>query len=176
MSNARHWEHAKPGGWNDPDYILIGWVGDAHGQKEGTQTTLTPNEQHSYMSMWCLMAAPLVFSGDMEKLDPFTLGILCNPELIDIDQDPLGRQARIIRRDRRDLILAKPLEDGSTAVGLFNLAPYAREVSVPLADLELEGPLNARDPWRQKALGQAADILRFHIPRHGVQLLRLSKP
>jgi len=174
MSNARHWEHARPGGWNDPDYLLVGWVGDAHGMKEGTPTTLTPNEQYSYMSMWSLMAAPLVFSGDMEKLDPFTLGILCNPELIDINQDPLGRQARIVRQNRHDFILAKPLEDGSTAVGLFNLAPYPREVTINLADLDLTGPLAAHDPWRQHDLPPVTKSITATIPRHGVHLLHLK--
>ena len=64
----------------------------------GRKTTLTPNEQYSYMSMWCLMAAPLIFSGDMARLDPFTLNVLCNAEVIDVDQDALGRQARIVRK------------------------------------------------------------------------------
>lgn len=174
MSNARHWKSANPGGWNDPDYILIGWVGAAHGMKEGTPTTLTANEQYSYMSMWSLMAAPLVFSGDMQKLDPFTLNILCNAEVIDINQDPLGKQARIVRQTRREFILAKPLEDGSTAVGLFNLAPFPREISIPLADLGIDGPVEARDPWRQKDLGPANSAITVTVPRHGVYLVRLK--
>ena len=64
----------------------------------GHKTPLTPNEQYSYMSMWCLMASPLIFSGDMARLDPFTLNVLCNAEVIDVDQDALGRQARIVRK------------------------------------------------------------------------------
>jgi len=122
LSNAAHHEYAGPGYWNDPDYILIGWVGAAHGMGEGKPTTLTGNEQYSYMSMWCLMAAPLIFSGDMTKLDPFTLNVLCNREVIDVDQDPLGRQARIVRHDDESLVMLKPMQDGSLALGLFNLA------------------------------------------------------
>ena len=98
FSNAQHWEYARPGCWNDPDYLLIGYVGDAYQMGVGRKTTLTPNEQYSYMSMWCLMAAPLIFSGDMARLDPFTLNVLCNAEVIDVDQDALGRQARIVRK------------------------------------------------------------------------------
>lgn len=176
MSNARHWQYAEPGSWNDPDYLLIGWVGDARGMKEGQPTDLTPNEQYSYMSMWSLMAAPLVFSGDMEKLDPFTLNILCNPEIIDINQDPLGRQARIVRQSRHDFILAKPLEDGSIAVGIFNLAPYPREMNIELADLGLAGPLTARDPWRQQDLEPVAKTITATIPSHGVYLVQLQTP
>ena len=105
-----------PDYWNDPDYILIGWVGSARGHGIGKETTLTGNEQYSYMSMWSLMAAPLFFSGDMAKLDEFTLNILCNSEVIDVNQDALGRQAKPVVMDDETLLLAKPLEDGSLAV------------------------------------------------------------
>ena len=174
LSNAAHWEHAKPGAWNDPDYLLIGWVGDARGMGEGKQTTLTPDEQYSYMSLWCLMAAPLIFSGDMAKLDPFTLNVLCAPELIDIDQDPLGKQARIVSKDASRLILAKPLEDGSLAVGLFNLSDQPAKIAVPLTELGLQGAFQARDAWRQANLPDASDTVSAEIPRHGVAVVRLS--
>ena len=100
FSNARHWQFARPGAWNDPDYILIGWIGTNRG-KDFKRTNLTPDEQYSYMSFWSLMAAPLVFSGDMTRLDDFTLNVLCNAEVIGVDQDPLGRQARMVRIARR---------------------------------------------------------------------------
>ena len=176
LSNAQHWEHAKPGQWNDPDYILIGWVGQARGHGEGRPTRLTPNEQYSYMSMWCLMASPLIFSGDMAKLDPFTLGVLCNAEVIAIDQDPLGKQARIIRQTDEDLVMAKPLGDGSLAVGLFNLAELEREMTVRWSDLNISGPRTARDPWRQKDLGKFDAAFTATVPRHGVMLMRLGPP
>ncbi len=176
LSNAQHWQHAKPGQWNDPDYILIGWVGQARGHGEGRPTSLTPDEQYSYMSMWCLMASPLIFSGDMAKLDEFTLNVLCNAEVIAIDQDPLGKQARIIRHTDEDLVLAKPLEDGSLAVGLFNLAEPERDVSVRWSDLNLSSPRTARDLWRQKDLGKFAADFTATVPRHGVMLIRLGTP
>ncbi len=173
LSNAEHWQYAKPGQWNDPDYILIGWVGNARRQAEGTPTTLTPNEQYSYMSMWCLMAAPLIFSGDMEKLDDFTLNILCNAEVIEIDQDPLGKQAQIIQRDEASLILAKDMEDGSKAVGLFNLGQVEANLQATWQQLEIEGPHKTRDLWRQKDLGTRENAFEAKIPRHGVALVRL---
>jgi alpha-galactosidase len=173
LSNAQHAEFAKPGGWNDPDYILIGWVGDAHGMAEGTPTSLTPNEQYSYMSMWCLMASPLIFSGDMEKLDEFTLNVLCNHEVIAVDQDPLGRQAKIIRKTGEDLVMAKPMEDGSLAVGLFNLAEWPVEIRVSWKDLGLGGRQRVRDLWRQADLDPAEGAFAQEIPRHGVTLLQL---
>ena len=174
LSNARHYEYAGPGRWNDPDYILIGWVGNAHNVNEpGQPTKLTPNEQYSYMSMWCLMAAPLFFSGDMAKLDDFTVNVLCNPEVIDVDQDPLGKQAKPLVQNDETLILAKPLEDGSLAVGLFNLAEAQREIAVDWSLLGIQGPRQARDLWRQKDLGRSTDRFTTSVPRHGVALIRL---
>ncbi len=91
FANAAHASFAAPGGWNDPDYILIGTIGDAtNSSRPPARTRLTPAEQYSYMSMWSLMASPLIFSGDMTKLDPFTLNVLCNSEVIDVDQDCPG--------------------------------------------------------------------------------------
>jgi len=173
FSNAKHWQYAKPGQWNDPDYILIGWVGNAHGMGEGKPTTLTPNEQYSYMSMWCLMAAPLIFSGDMDKLDEFTLNILCNAEVIEIDQDPLGKQAPIIAQTDEYFIMAKNMEDGSKAVGLFNTTEIATNIAVSWEDLGIEGPRRVRDLWRQKNLGTYKNRYETKVPRHGVVLIRL---
>jgi len=175
MSNAQHYQYAGPGGWNDPDYILIGYVGNALNQNDPPiPTKLTPNEQYSYMSMWCLMAAPLFFSGDMAILDDFTLGVLCSPEVIEIDQDSLGKQAKPLVQDDFTLILAKPLADGSLAVGLFNLAEMPREIAVNWSQLGIQGKHRVRDLWRQKDLGVFEDSYVAKTPRHGVALVRLS--
>jgi alpha-galactosidase len=173
FKNAEHFEYARPGQWNDPDYILIGWVGDAHDQGEGQPTKLTAHEQYSYMSMWSLMAAPLVFSGDMAKLDEFTLNILCNSEVIDVDQDSLGKQARIIRKTDEELVLVKPLEDGSLAVGLFNLGEETRNVGVSWSELEIGGDRRVRDLWRQKDVGIFEGGYAVDIERHGVFMAKL---
>ncbi len=175
LSNAQHYEYAGPGGWNDPDYILIGYVGNARSQDDPPiPTKLTPNEQYSYMSMWCLMAAPLFFSGDMAILDDFTLGVLTSPEVIEVDQDPLGKQAKPLVQDDLTLIMAKPLEDGSLAVGLFNLADMPREMSCGLAAVGRAG--QTADPRSLAAEGpghRSQTASRRRVPRHGVALLRL---
>ena len=93
LANAALSSYAGPGHWNDPDYLLIGNVGDAFKWDQSPPrkpTSLTPDEQYSYVSMWSLMVAPLFFAGDMTALDDFTLGLLCNSEVIDVDQDALG--------------------------------------------------------------------------------------
>jgi alpha-galactosidase len=175
LSNARHFENAGPGHWNDPDYILIGTIGNARSQGEpGRPTRLTPNEQYSYMSMWCLMAAPLFYSGDMRVLDNFTLNVLCNAEVIEVDQDPLGRQAKPVVQDDETLVMAKPMEDGSLAVGLFNVAELTREISVDWSVLGIQGRRAIQDLWRQKNLGVWETHFTASVPRHGVVLIRLN--
>jgi alpha-galactosidase len=173
FSNAKHWQYARPGAWNDPDYILIGWIGANHG-KDFKQTTLTPNEQYSYMSLWSLMAAPLIFSGDMTKLDAFTLNVLCNSEVIAVDQDPLGKQAKILRQTPDEFILVKDLEDGSKAVGLFNLGERPAKLAISWTELGISGKQRVHDLWRQKDLGKFKPEFQAEVPRHGVIMVRIS--
>jgi alpha-galactosidase len=176
FKNAAAGEYAAPGRWNDPDYILIGTVGNAHEiNAPPVKSPLTPEEQYSYMSMWALMAAPLFYSGDMGSLDEFTLNVLCNAEVIDVDQDALGKQARIVRRSDDEFILAKPMADGSLAVGLFNLTDAEREVKVSWQDLGIEGRRRTRDLWRQKDAGTTVGEYKALLPRHGVALVRLLR-
>ncbi len=110
----------------------------------------------------------------MEKLDDFTLNILCNSEVIDVDQDALGQQARIVRyQEENNLVLAKPLEDGSLAVGLFNLGEKARKLSVTWKELQVDGPQRPRDLWRQTDLGVVDKQFEAEVGRHGVSFVRL---
>jgi len=175
FANAALDKYAGPGGWNDPDYILIGIVGDANNPDQPARaTSLTPDEQYSYMSMWSLMAAPLFFSGDMTKLDPFTQNVLCNSEVIDIDQDSLGKQAIEVHRSAQELILAKQLEEGDMAVGLFNLSDGPSSINVTWDQLARTGKQTVRDVWRQKDIGVYANSFEARLAPHGVVLVRIK--
>jgi len=174
FKNAGHSDYAGPGRWNDPDYILIGAVGNAFKIDEPPKaTSLTADEQYSYMSLWALMASPLFFSGDMNHLDEFTLNVLTNPEVIDVDQDPLGKQGRVIRRTAGEFVIAKPLEDGSLALGLFNLGGDRAEISATWQELGLKSPQRVRDLWRRSDAGSADGRYNSAVARHGVTLVRL---
>ena len=174
FKNAEHAEYAGPGRWNDPDYILIGYVGNAHNIEEPPKpTALTRHEQYSYMSMWALMAAPLFYSGDITRLDPFTLNVLNNAEVIAVDQDSLGRQGRILRKTDDEFVLVKPMEGGSIAVGLFNLSEARRDITVTASDLGVSGRQRVRDLWRWKDVGTIADAYTASVARHGVMLVRM---
>jgi len=171
--NAKHKKYAHPGSWNDPDYLIIGMIGRRSKTPEERKCPLTPNEQYSYMSLWCLMASPLFFSGDMGELDDFTLNILCNTEVIEINQDPLGKQGYPVIINYETEIWKKELYDGSIAVGMFNRAELPQKVTFSLKGLNLKGRYKIRDLWRQKDLGTIKNSYSAKIPRHGVKLLRL---
>lgn len=174
VKNAKHAQYARPGAWNDPDYLQIGFVGDARKMGQPTPCPLTPNEQYAYMSLWCLMAAPLVYSGDMSRLDAFTLNVLCNPEVIEIDQDPLGKQGGpvFVKKDRE--IWKKELEEGSCALGLFNRGSREQTITAKWADVGVSGNQRVRDLWRQKDLGEHEDSFEAVVAPHGVVLVRLT--
>jgi alpha-galactosidase len=176
FANALHAQSAGPGGWNDPDYLILGQTGNSHNRKAAPEAThLTADEQYSYMSMWALMASPLFFSGDMGTLDEFTLNILCNSEVIDIDQDPLGRQGSIVRKNENEFILAKQLEDGALVVGLFNLSGTPRKLTVSWDELGIHGRRKLHDVWRQRDLSTSNKTAVVQIPSHGVVLVRLDR-
>jgi len=174
LKNAEHWEYSKPGGWNDPDYILIGWVGNARKETLPELTTMPPNMQYAYMSLWSLMATPLIYSGDMSKLDEFTLNILCNPEVIEVNQDPLGIGGRVIKNTDSSFLMIKDLVDGSKAVGLFNRSMEPTNVSVDWESLQIKGQQTVRDLWRQEEIGKYRRQFSIVVPSQGVVMVKIS--
>ena len=160
---------ARPGNWNDPDMLIVGQVGWGNPHP----TRLTPNEQYTHLSLWSLLSAPLLIGCDMTRLDAFTLNLLTNDEVLDVNQDPLGRQAARVQRDDRQETWAKPMSDGSTAIGLFNRGLLTRTLTLDLADLGLPGPRQLRDLWRQRDLGTHTGAYTADIPGHGVLLLKV---
>ena len=159
----------KPGNWNDPDMLIVGMVGwgNLH------PTRLTPNEQVTHMSLWCLLSAPLLIGCDMTQLDAFTLSLLTNDEVIEVNQDPLGQQAaRVLRSDNSE-VWAKKMSDGSLAVGLVNRGFMTDKVAVDFQALGLSGQQRVRDLWRQKDEGSAADRYEAEVFGHGTKLIRL---
>jgi alpha-galactosidase len=126
------------------------------------------------MSLWCLMAAPLFYSGDMETLDAFTLNVLCNPEVIDVDQDEIGQSAALARISETMFLLVKDLADGSKAVGLFNRGEGQAEVSASWSVVGVAGKQAVRDLWRQTDLGSFTDAFTATVARHGVRLVKIS--
>lgn len=161
-----------PGHWNDPDMLVVGKVGWGPALHP---TNLTPNEQYTHISLWALLASPLLIGCDMTQLDDFTLSLLTNSEVLDINQDPLGMQASRISKEESLEIWVKKMEDGSKAVGLFNRGMRAAEITVKRSDLDLSGSFTVRDVWKQEDIGQLGESYSALVPSHGVKLLRIYK-
>jgi alpha-galactosidase len=157
--------------WNDPDYLLLGYLWT--NQNTTAPTSFSPDEQYAQVSLWCLVTAPLILGGDITRLDPFTLSLLTNDEVLEVDQDPLGKAALRVTKVGDLEVWAKEMEDGRKAVGLFNLGPSQATVTAKWADLGLSGARIVRDLWRQKDLGSFDGTFSSKVGRHGVVLVSI---
>lgn len=166
-----------PGAWNDPDYLILGnWTSPFDKAAPPAPVKLTPNEQYSYMSLWCMMACPLFFSGDMASLDDFTRNVLCNTEMIAVNQGRLGRCAEPIVMNDDQWVLKKPMANGSVVVGVFNLDKQNdSKINVSLEQLGLTGKCRARDLWRQKGLGVINGAMTIEVGPRGCAVIMLSR-
>jgi alpha-galactosidase len=186
FGEAGHEDFARPGNWNDPDMLVVGQVGWGPSLHP---TRLTPDEQYTHISLWSLLAAPLLIGCDMSRMDDFTLSLLTNDEVIAVNQDPLGRQAKRVYNHNGDQVWVKELEDGSKAVGLFYVGgekkkptdyfakpdPRGRTITVRASAIGVTGKFSLRDLWRQKDLGIGERKISATVPYHGVVLLRVKK-
>jgi alpha-galactosidase len=177
--------YSGPGHWMDPDMMIVGNVSIGpilH------PTRLTPDEQYSHISMFSILAAPMLIGCPIEQIDAFTLNLLTNDEVIAINQDPLGAPARLVKEINGVQIWRKQMQDGSTIIGLFNTGGYGTnptsyfrwgdEKALPFdfdfATLGLVGKYEIRDVWRQKSLGKYESNFKTTINHHGVVLLQLK--
>ena len=160
-----------PGHWNDPDMLVVGklgWGDNLH------PTKLTPNEQITHITMWALQAAPLLIGCDLTQIDRFTLDLLTNHDVIEVDQDELGKPARRVAVDGQTEVWARPLADGSIAVGLFNRGEEAAKVTAKFNDIQVAGTRRVRDLWRGDDLGTRTEAYSVSVPRHGAVLIKVS--
>lgn len=164
--------YARPGHWNDPDMMILGVVGWNAAEKWPSK--LTADEQYTHMTAWCLMSVPLLLGNDISKLDEFTFSLLTNQEVLDVNQDPLGKQATIISQNEDIGVMAKDLEDGTKAAGLFNLSDNGTQsVILKWEDLKIKGKYIVRDLWRQKDLGVFDKEFKTDVNQHGVVMISL---
>ncbi len=163
---------AKPGNWNDPDMLVVGTVGWGNPHK----SKLKPDEQYLHISLWSLFSSPLLIGCDMEKLDEFTLNLLTNDEVIEINQDPLGKQATCLQTIGELRIFVKELEDGSRAVGFCNFGIDVIELQYnDFEKIGLGGKFKVRDLWRQQdvsTIDTNSDKIMLKVPAHGVILYK----
>jgi alpha-galactosidase len=164
--------HCRPGHYNDADMLVVGYVG-GWSSHELHPSKLTPDEQYAHISLWCLLTTPLLIGCDLERIDDFTLGLLTNDEVLEINQDSLCRQATQVAGQGDLKVYAKPLDDGSVAVGLFNTGQEPAAITANWSDLKLSGRQRVRDLWRQQDVGVFADKYEATVAPHGVILVRI---
>lgn len=173
FSQSRLAPHAGPGHWNDPDMLVVGSVGWG---PRLHPTNLTPNEQITHITLWSMLAAPLLIGCDLTALDQFTIDVLTNDEVIAVDQDPLGKAAARVFKEGFAEVWTRPLSDGTTAVALFNRHLFRQDVTAKWSDLNLSGALPVRDLWLKKDLGEFSDSITLSIPAHGAMMLKVGTP
>jgi len=153
---------AAPGHWNDPDMLEVG------------NGKLTLDENRTHMTLWAILAAPLIAGNNLTQMTPEVGGVLMNKDVIAIDQDVLGRQGDRIFAQGPVEIWAKPLSGGRKALAIFNFGETAsemRRISLHLKEAGFLGHAIAHDVWAAKDLGPISDDTKFSVPRHGVVLL-----
>lgn len=155
---------AGPGHWNDPDMLEVGNGG------------MTIPEYRAHFSFWALLAAPLMAGNDVRSMSPEIKEILTNSEVIAVDQDKLGSEGRLIRKDGDQEVWARVLSDGSRAVILFNRGPEEADVSVSWEEIAYPNylPAKVRDLWAHKDLGSSAGKYTAKVASHSVVMLRIT--
>ncbi len=155
--------YARAGHWNDPDMLEVGNGG------------MTPDEYRVHMSLWSLLAAPLLAGNDLRAMDDTTKSILINTEVIAIDQDPLALPVKKISEQGDLVVAARPLKDKTWAVGLFTRGDTGAKMTIQWSDLGIHGKFYVRDLWEHKDLGKIRKEFSAEVPRHGIVLITLKR-
>ena len=156
-------KYAGPGHWNDPDMLEVGNGG------------MTADEYRTHMSLWALLAAPLLAGNDLSRMTPDALAILTNKDVIAVDQDALGKQGDRLSQEGMQEIWSRPLSGGATAVALFNRSADPAPMTLTLASAGISPGAKVHDIWAGQDLSPDNGQLTQTVPGHGVVLLRISQ-
>ncbi len=166
---------AGPGHWNDPDMLEIGNTISFPGRNGHRHTMgLNLDEDRTQMSLWCILAAPLLAGNDLTAMSPQTLATLTNRDVIAVDQDPKGIEGHRVTQQGPLEVWAKQLSDGSQAVGLFNRGGGPERMTARFAQLGISGPAKVRDLWAHKNMGTFNGSYSAEVPSHGVVMIKVT--
>ena len=167
-----------PGRYNDPDMLVVG-----NPENVKTNSPLTHNEQITHITLWSMLAAPLLIGCDLSKTDDFLYSLLCNDDVLEIDQDPIVRQAWRLRQDiavgMSDFggeVWVRPLFDGTMAVAFFNRGSEPVKIAVSWKELGLEGKQQVRDCWMRKNMGTFSNGYEANVEVHAAVLIKVGVP
>jgi len=161
---VERWRDSGPNAWNDPDMLEVGNGG------------MTTTEYESHFSLWAMLAAPLIAGNDLSTMSDDTRRILTNPEVIAVDQDRLGVQARRIWKQGDLEIWARPLKGGDQAVVLFNrgATPAGMRVDWDLLNLPAGLRADVKDLWSKKVAKRVRGSYEGTVAAHGVLMVRIT--
>lgn len=161
--NVSLWKYAGPGHWNDPDFLLVGDSG------------LSNDEMQSQMSLWAVMAAPLISSTDLTKISPSALAVLSNADVIAVDQDPAGVQGHIVQFGETYDVIAKPLSNGDVAVVLYNKGSASQKITTKASLLGLNKASSLKlKNLVSKSVTMSHGAIEATVPPHGSVIYRVS--
>ena len=162
--SGQHATVARPGAWNDPDMLEIGNGG------------MTDDEYRAHLSLWAIMAAPLIAGNDVRTMSAVTKAVLLNPEVIAVDQDSLGAQGILVWEPQPELqVWAKPLRDGSRAVALLNRSPNADTITAYFSRVGLHtDSARVRDLWSHSEVGRFKGKYSTVVRPHGAVMVRVT--
>ncbi|MGH9445511.1 MAG: glycoside hydrolase family 27 protein [Terriglobia bacterium] len=155
-------KYVGPGHWNNPGILEIG------------NGRMTQEEEKLQMSLWSILAAPLLTGNDLRTMTPQTLATLTNREVIAVDQDREGIEGRRVAEEGQLEVWMKPLSDGSKAVGLFNREEGDAPITVNFSDIGIHGAAKVRDLWEHKDLGIYRGSFSATVPSHGVVMIKVT--
>ncbi len=170
-------EYNQSGQWNDPDYMYIHKIRDGkHKMKPSHEIPLTTNQRYQYVTMWSIVCAPFFFSCDINEIDDFTLGLLCNAEIVNTNQDELVHVAEVVRDNDKEIIMVKKLADGSKVLALFNRQDDSEnDINLTWQEANISGQTKVRDIWRQKEIGTYPEGITVKLSPGGCAALRVHK-
>lgn len=172
------YQHAGPGAWNDPDMLEVG------------NGNLTDDENKTHFSLWCMLAAPLILGNDLRLMlssdgeanpDNPVLKTVTNKSLILIDQDPLGKPAKRIKKMHGIDIIARPLANGDIALCFYNAGSHVKGLSFDINELSTDDYLNFNAPaasyqvhelWSDERF--AAKTISVSLQKHACKVFRIS--
>lgn len=169
-------KYSKPGQWNDPDFMYIHRIKDVWKMNQPSEEIpLTTNQRYQYVTLWSVICAPFFFSCDIHEMDEFTVRLLANAGVFNINQDELGFVAKVIRNKDDETIMVKEMADGTKILAIFNRQPNDEKViRVNWSEFDKAVSFAVEDVWRQKNAGIQPEGISVRLSPDGVGLFRLT--
>jgi hypothetical protein len=167
--------HARPGAWPDADMLPLGRIGIRAERGTDRMSLLTPDEQRTLMSLWCIGRSPLMFGGDLPTSPPETIALLCNDAVLDILRHS-GDNRQVIRDEGLVVWTAEATDRDARYVAMFNLNDDPTGFRVRVGDLGFRRAEAITDLWSRRSLPAGGDSLEFDLAAHACLLARVDQP